>query len=281
MGKGLIRRPIAAAAVALATSLAWSAAQAAPIPLGDIQWDVTVPGSFGQFDIVNETGLNSSPPDFPVDTPVQFASLGLVVHFSDGTTESFGQSYFTLDPVSGSLDGSPIAIGGVSPQPTSAILTGQLTPTLIDVNGTPTTVDSSFDTATILPSMPPNLSDGDFAIINAEPASVTVPAPPIGFGLPVFLAVGGLWFGAKLVERTRRGAGLFGFASGMGRPLVPASDMTLTLLVGSFMNLILARRLRRGGAVGALFAIAAVLFPATSFADTTLHQITRPTQGRA
>jgi hypothetical protein len=38
----------------------------------------------------------------------------------------------------------------------------------------------------------------------------TVPAPLIGFGLPVFLAVGGLWFGAKLLERSRRGAGLVG-----------------------------------------------------------------------
>lgn len=28
-----------------------------------------------------------------------------------------------------------------------------------------------------------------------------VPAPLIGFGLPVFLAIGGVWFGAKLLER--------------------------------------------------------------------------------
>jgi hypothetical protein len=31
-----------------------------------------------------------------------------------------------------------------------------------------------------------------------------VPAPPIGRGLPVLLAVGGILFGAKLFARTRR-----------------------------------------------------------------------------
>jgi hypothetical protein len=35
--------------------------------------------------------------------------------------------------------------------------------------------------------------------------AVPVPAPLIGFGLPVFVAVGGLWFGAKLLERSGRG----------------------------------------------------------------------------
>jgi hypothetical protein len=53
----------------------------------------------------------------------------------------------------------------------------------------------------------------DFAVdtlrsVNAQ----VVPAPLIGFGLPVFLAVGGLLFGANLFKRSRRGAGLFGIA---------------------------------------------------------------------
>ena len=41
---------------------------------------------------------------------------------------------------------------------------------------------------------------------------VTVPAPLIGFGFSAFLAIGGLLFGAKLLERSRRGTGLFGVA---------------------------------------------------------------------
>lgn len=249
-----LKYPLITAAIAVAGSVAWSAAQATPIPLGDIQWDVTIPGSFGQFDIVNETGPNSSPPTFPVTTEVQFNSLSLVVHFSDGSTTTFGPSYFTLNPDGESLDGSPIAIGGVSPQPTEAILTGDLAPTTITVNGIPTTVNSSFDngaggSVTITPSSPPNLADGDFAIINAESGV----SPP---------------------------------------PTTPEPDMTLTFLVGSFMILILARRprwrdglktllaaARFGGAVGVLFAIGATLFPALSFAATTLHQNTASTPG--
>jgi hypothetical protein len=39
-----------------------------------------------------------------------------------------------------------------------------------------------------------------------------VPAPLIGFGLPVFLAIGGLFFGAKLLQRSRRDSGLFDVA---------------------------------------------------------------------
>jgi hypothetical protein len=39
-----------------------------------------------------------------------------------------------------------------------------------------------------------------------------VPAPQIGFGFPAFLVVGGLLFGAKLLQRSRRGIGLFDVA---------------------------------------------------------------------
>ena len=100
--------------------LAWSSAEAAPIPLGYISWDVNIPGSFGQFDIVNQTGPNSTyPPDttFPVTNTVLFSDLSLTVHFTDGTTSVFGPSYFTLNADGESLDGSPIAIGGSLPLP--------------------------------------------------------------------------------------------------------------------------------------------------------------------
>ena len=60
--------PLPAAGIVLASALPLSGAHPAPIPLGDIQWDVTVPGSFGEFDIVNQTGPNSSPPTWPVLT---------------------------------------------------------------------------------------------------------------------------------------------------------------------------------------------------------------------
>jgi hypothetical protein len=52
----------------------------------------------------------------------------------------------------------------------------------------------------------------DFAVGTLATVNPVVPAPLIGFGLPVFLAVGGLFFGAKLLQRSRWGAGLFNVA---------------------------------------------------------------------
>ena len=257
MRKGLMKYPLTTAAFALAGGLALSTAQAAPIPLGYISYDVNIPGSFAQFDIVNETGPNSTfPPDptFPVTTTAQFtlSSLSLVVDFSDGSSKTFGPSYFTLGSDGESLDGSPIAIGGTTPNPISAVLTGMLSPTTLDVAGTSTSVDSSFDPATITDS--PILVDGDLAIINAELAS-----------------------------------------SG---PAVPEPGMTFTFLVGSFMVLIISRRLRRrdgsnlitavarfGGAFGAIFVSAAILLPgicsATVPASVKQNTATAPSSGVA
>ena len=55
-------------------------------------------------------------------------------------------------------------------------------------------------------------SNGLDNVVLTDLGPVPVPAPSIGFGLPVFLAVGGLWFGARLLERSRRGAGLFAYS---------------------------------------------------------------------
>src|SRR5690348_10707781 len=71
----------------------------ASIPIGYISWDVGIPASTGTFDIINQTGLNSSVfPDttWPVTTPVSLSSLSLHVDFSNGTSTTFGSSYFTL-----------------------------------------------------------------------------------------------------------------------------------------------------------------------------------------
>lgn len=238
-----LRYLLTPAAVTLAGCLAWSAAQATPIPLGDIQWDVTNPGNFGEFDIVNQTGPNSSPPTWPVSTEVQFNSLSLTVNFSDGSTQVFGPSYFTLNPDGESLDGMSIGIGGANPQPVSATLTGDLTPTAITVNGTPTTVNAAFDTATITNS--PILVDGDFAIIYAE-TGVVVPEPDMNLTFLVgsFMAlIFARWLGRRRVSRT--------IASAAGL----------------------------GGAIGAVFAFAGILLPAVSFAATSLHQNTTSNPG--
>src|SRR3954451_16255452 len=72
---------------------------AATIPVGYFSWDVVFPGNAGQFDVVDQTGPNSSAfPDttFPISTTVIFSSFDLVVHFSNATTQTFGSSYFHL-----------------------------------------------------------------------------------------------------------------------------------------------------------------------------------------
>jgi hypothetical protein len=71
--------------------------------------------------------------------------------------------------------------------------------------------DATADITSLVFSCTGACGNNDFAVdtlLSVNPA--IVPAPLIGFGLPVFLAIGGLLFGAKLLQRGRRGAGLFG-----------------------------------------------------------------------
>jgi hypothetical protein len=56
-------------------------------------------------------------------------------------------------------------------------------------------------------------SNGLDNVVLTDLGPVPVPAPSIGFGLPAFMAVGGLWFGAGLLGRSRWVAGLFGMRS--------------------------------------------------------------------
>jgi len=155
------------------------------VPIGYVSWDVTSPGSTGEFDIFNGTGVNSSgDTTFPVSTPVNLSSLSLTIDFSDGSSVTEPSSYFTLAPDGLSYNGSGIGIGGASPQPTEATLTGTFSPTTITYcidsaspcDTSTETINSSFS-ATILPSSPPDLADGDLAIIYATEAGATVPEP--------------------------------------------------------------------------------------------------------
>jgi len=84
----------------------------ATIPTGFAAWDVIFPGNSGQVDIVNLTGPNALPPDFPVITALNLSSLNLHMTFDNASTADFGPSYFTLAADSLSWNGSPIPIGG-------------------------------------------------------------------------------------------------------------------------------------------------------------------------
>jgi hypothetical protein len=172
------------AGIPLALSTFSSLAMASQIPIGYVSWDVTEPGSGGQFDIVNQTGPNASAlPDtsFPVTTSVHLSNLDLKVHFSDGSTEDFNSSYFTLSLDGISFIGSIIPIGGTNPQPTSATLTGVFSPLTISLSdGSTHSILAPFS-STILSSNGGNLEDGDLAIINANTTTPPVPEPASGF----------------------------------------------------------------------------------------------------
>ncbi|MCX6626826.1 MAG: hypothetical protein NTW28_04245, partial [Candidatus Solibacter sp.] len=99
--------------------------------VGLLTWDSVAPGSFGSFNISNQTGVNSSTPGdptFPVVTSLTFSGLSLNVHFTDGSSSTKGPSYFTSTGSDGSFNGGDIAVGGGNPLPNYAQLTGNVGP---------------------------------------------------------------------------------------------------------------------------------------------------------
>lgn len=176
----------------LMTILLSATASAGLLTVGLISYDVTAPGSTAQFDILNATGPNSTPfpdPTFPVTTSLNMSSLALTVHFSDGSTEAFGSSYFSLNIDGLSWDGGTIPIGGANPQPVSATLTGLFSPLSVSLNDGSSTLILAGFSASVAPSSPPNLQDGDFGIINAATTSGgVVPEPGSWFLMGVGLA---------------------------------------------------------------------------------------------
>jgi hypothetical protein len=150
------------------------------------------------------------------------SSLALTVHFSDGSTQAFGSSYFSLNIDGLSWDGSTIPIGGANPQPVSATLTGLFSPLSVSLNdGSSTSILAAFS-ASVTPSSPPNLQDGDLAIINATTTSTgTVPEPGTWFLIAVGLT-------AILLLRTKSArAGLLKGLTASHRVIVPVSVLLL------------------------------------------------------
>jgi hypothetical protein len=181
---GRLKYSLTAAAIALAGSLACSRGQAGPlqdgdlvlitaepgdIPIGYLVYDIIFPGDFGEFDIVNQTGANNSlpAPDFPVVTTVLFSDLDLMLQFSDGSTKTFDLSDFSLSADGQSLDGPQFAVGGASPQPVAADLTGTLNTTSIMVGSPPVTetIDSAIAPASLGSPVVPTVPEPDMSLI--------------------------------------------------------------------------------------------------------------------
>ena len=166
---------------ALALSMFSMVAQADNLAVGILIWGVKAPGSTGSFDISNQTGANSSGDStFPVKTFLSFNSLSLFVHFQDGSSTTFGSSYFTSTGVDGGFNGNDIAIGGANPLPDSAQLTGTVSPLSITLfDGSTDTIKPDLLIGPITPSAGSTLGDGDFAILYAQTTSSVsgVPEP--------------------------------------------------------------------------------------------------------
>ena len=149
---------------------------ASQIPAGYLSWDVNFPGNAGQFDIQNYTGPNALPPDFPITTTLNLASLSLDVMFVGGGSKIFTSSYFTLDSDGESLDGTAIPIGGTNPEPVSATLTGTFSTTSINDPG----ADTILPSFSVTFSDTPFLVDGDLGVINATEGTSAPGVPEPG-----------------------------------------------------------------------------------------------------
>jgi hypothetical protein len=185
-----------------------TAAQADSIDLGYMSFDVTGSGT-AQLDIVNLTGPNSialGDSSFPVTTAVSFDVTSLSLDFTDGSSKTFGSSYFTTSADGLSLDGSPVSIGGLSPGVLDATITGTFGTTALSLSGGGSaTITPSFS-ATITDSAGA-LQDGDLALISATTTTsggggtTSVPEPD---GLPLMLTGVGLLLVGALRRRYLR-----------------------------------------------------------------------------
>ena len=172
-------------AVTLTAAFSTCQALADPIPVGIISYDVGVNGpNTAEFDITNGTGAdNFDPVDFPINT-VLLTDLSLTVNYANGTSATFGSSYFTnIDGLS--FSGAPLvttlgAPGGLLGA-VSATLTGEFSTDVFTFQGGPSIKGEPNFSATI--SDPSGLQDGDFALIGATPTPEPNALILVGSGL--------------------------------------------------------------------------------------------------
>ncbi len=140
--------------------------------VGALFFDLNAPGA--SLDILNITGVNSgfglSPDTHPITSEVDLTGLSLLVTFKDGTSSTFGSSYFALSSDAISFDGTGESSFIASRNPAiSALLTGDFVESTITLDdGSTVNINSAFSTTL---SDAAGLSAGEFALIVATPGS--------------------------------------------------------------------------------------------------------------
>ncbi len=161
-------------ALTLAVPLLISSAFASSIPMGYMSFDVTGLNA-AQFDVTNNTGINSSAfPDttWPVSTSVSLTVTSLTVFFMNGGPQVFGPGYFTLNADGISLDGTPLS--NLNPI-IGATLVGTFNTTSLTLNDSShVNINPNFTISLSDGGSP--LQDGDLAILYGDTGS-PIPEP--------------------------------------------------------------------------------------------------------
>ncbi len=217
-------------ALSLVGAVLAPSARADSINVGYISFDVTSPG-IGQFDIVGQSGVNSSgDATFPVSgTTVALTGLSLDIHFLSGPDLLFGSSYFKADSDGQSYDGTPMSLATFTGA-VSATLTGDFSPTSFNLfDGTTVTVDPSFSAAIAGSGTGGQIEAGDLAII-ASGTGGSGPPPPAIPEPETFVMVGSGLAGLAGLRRRRSMATLRRLCSRKATGLGAGIALTLIFL---------------------------------------------------